>query len=211
VPDRDPQRRAVFLNGTLKRSPEPSNTEALAGYVGERLCELGVRVEHVRLVYHHVEPGVSSTALSDRDGWPALHEKLLRAEIAIFATPTWMGQPSSVIKGALERMDAMISETRADGAPVAWGKVARFIVTGNEDRAHQSIGLMAAAANDIGYTIPGQAWTYWNKGPGPGEEEYATSKEQEWTHQTGATMAHVLFHAARALDGSSLPPTSDDG
>lgn len=34
---------------------------------------------------------------------------------------------------AFERMDAMSSETTSEGLPVAYGKVASFVLTGNED------------------------------------------------------------------------------
>ena len=85
----------------------------------------------------------------------------------MLATPTWFGQPSSVVKRVIERMDAMLSETDDDGLPVAFNRVAGFVVTGNEDGAHHVIAELAQAVNDIGYTVPAQAWTYWNKGPGP--------------------------------------------
>ncbi len=88
----------------------------------------------------------------------------------MLATPTWFGQPSSVVKRVLERMDAMLSETDDDGLPVAFNRVAGFVVTGNEDGAHHVIAELAQAVNDIGYTVPAQAWTYWNKGPGPGPD-----------------------------------------
>lgn len=42
------------------------------------------------------------------------------------------------------------------------------------------------ALNDIGYTLPGQHWTYWNKGPGPGEEVWLSTEDREWTiHRRG--------------------------
>ena len=130
---------------------------------------------------------------------------LLRCEILILATPTWLGQPSSVAKRTLERIDAFLSETSADGTPVAFNRVAGVIVTGNEDGAHHCISEIAGALIDIGYTIPGQAWTYWNKGPGPSEEEYGRSDDVHWTHHTGRSMAHVLVHAARALAAGPVP------
>jgi multimeric flavodoxin WrbA len=197
--------RALFLNGTLKKSPDTSNTEALARYVGEQLAGHEVDVSHLRLTDHRIEPGVVSEAVEAGDEWPEVHQQVLAADIVVFATPTWLGQPSSVIKRALERLDALLSETGHDGAPVAFNKVAGFIVTGNEDGAHHCISEMAGAAIDIGFTVPGQAWTYWNKGPGPGEEEYLTSDEQDWTHSTGDAMAHVLAHTARALAASPIP------
>ena len=196
---------ALLLNATLKRSPAPSNTGALNEFVGAQLESHGVAVEHVRLADHVIEPGVVSEAVRDGDEWPALHAKVLAAHIVVFGTPTWLGQPSSIIKRALERLDALLSEQSVDGTPVAYNKVAGFVVVGNEDGAHHCISEMAGAAIDIGFTVPGQAWTYWNKGPGPGEEEYLTTDDREWTHSTGAAMAHVLVHAARALAATPIP------
>ncbi len=197
--------QALFLNATLKRSPEPSSTGALSEYVGGRLAEHDVEVEHVRLADHVIEPGVVSEAVRAGDEWPALHERVLAADIVVFATPTWLGQPSSIVKRALERLDALLSETSDDGTPVAYNKVAGFIVVGNEDGAHHCIAEMAGAAIDLGFTVPGQAWTYWNKGPGPGEEEYINTSERDWTHSTGDAMAHVLAHTAKALAAQPIP------
>lgn len=197
--------QAVLLNATLKRSPEPSSTSDLNAYVGEQLASHGVLVEHIRLADHVIEPGVVSEAVSDADEWPALRERILAADIIVFGTPTWIGQPSSIVKRALERMDAMLSETDADGVPVLFNKVAGVVVVGNEDGAHHCVTEIAGAAIDLGLTFPGQAWTYWNKGPGPGEEEYRTTDDREWTHSTGDAMAHVLVHTARALQASPIP------
>lgn len=197
--------RAIVLNGTLKPSPEDSNTEALSRFVLGVLAEHGVEGEHVRLVDHEIPPGVSSEAQSDGDQWPAIREKVLASDIVILATPTWLGQVSSVTKLAMERMDAFLSESDDDGVPVAFNKVAGFVVTGNEDGAHACIAAMAQGLIDLGFTVPGQAWTYWNKGPGPGGEQYLNSGEKEWTHETGKAMAHVLVHTARALSANPIP------
>lgn len=196
---------ALFLNATLKRSPEPSSTHDLNAYVAQQLEGFDVTVEHLRLADHVIEPGVVSEAITDADEWPQIRAKVIAADIVIFGTPTWLGQPSSIVKKALERMDAMLAETDDDGVPVLFNRVAGVIVVGNEDGAHHCVSEIAGAAIDLGFTVPGQAWTYWNKGPGPGEEEYRTTDDREWTHSTGDAMAHVLFHTARALAASPIP------
>jgi multimeric flavodoxin WrbA len=197
--------RATILNGTLKPSPDTSNTEGLASYVAGALRERGVdEVTHIRLVDHDVKPGVESD-MGQGDAWPAIRGQILASEILIIATPTWLGQLSSVTKRALERMDAFLSETDDEGVPVAYNRVAGVVVTGNEDGAHAIIAAVAQALIDIGYTLPGQGWTYWNKGPGPGEEEYLSSAEKEWTHSTGDAAAHNLVAVARALQANPIP------
>ena len=191
---------ATCLVCTLKRSPEPSNAESLAEVVLGALRKEGVTTDTVRLADHQIDPGVVSEKVSDGDEWPEIRERILKADILLVATPTWLGQPSSVSKRALERMDAFISETKEDGeTPIAYDRVAGVVVVGNEDGAHHVISEINGALNDIGYTLPGQNWTYWNKGPGPGEEEWLTTSEREWSTETGKTAAQNLLRTARAL------------
>jgi multimeric flavodoxin WrbA len=198
--------RALCLNCTLKRSPEPSSTEDLAQVVLDALREHGVESETIRLADHQIDPGIVSEAVSDGDEWPTIRERILAAEILVVATPTWLGQPSSLAKRALERMDAFLSETQAGSdLPVAYNRVAGVVVTGNEDGAHHVISEVAGPLIDIGYTVPGQAWTYWNKGPGPGEEVWLTTDEREWTITTGHTAAANLAAVARALQSGGMP------
>jgi multimeric flavodoxin WrbA len=200
--------RAVVINCTLKPSPAPSNTEALARVVVGELEGEGVEVEVIRAVDHDIKPGVS-TDEGEGDAWPAIHSKLLAAEILVIASPTWLGQPSSVSKRVLERMDAMLSETDDDDRPVAYNRVAGVVVTGNEDGAHHVISEISGALIDIGYTIPGQAWTYWNKGPGPGESYLESDEGHEWSTTTGQAAARNLLAVARALAGKPMqaPPS----
>lgn len=199
--------KALILNSTLKRSPETSNTEALARVVMSALEQQGVQTELLRVLDYNVLPGVSSDE-GDGDEWPQLREKILACNILIIATPTWLGQPSSVSKRVLERMDAMLSEQDEEGRPVAYNKVAGVVVTGNEDGAHHVINEISGALLDIGFTVPGQAWTYWNKGPGPGETYLETDYKRDWSKSTGELMAHNLVAVARALRVTPIPPQS---
>ncbi len=196
--------RALVLNCTLKRSPESSNTEALAKVVSDELTARRVQVETIRVVDHQLEPGVE-TDLGAGDEWPAIHEKLCASEILVIATPTWLGRPSSVAQRVLERMDAMISETDEESRPVAYNRVAGVVVTGNEDGAHHVISEIAGALIDIGYTVPGQAWTYWNMGPGPGPSYSDTDHGHDWSARTGRTMARNLLAVADALTEEPMP------
>jgi multimeric flavodoxin WrbA len=196
--------RATILNCTLKPSPATSNTEALARVVADALENDDVDVELVRVADHDVKPGVSSDE-GDGDEWPQLLEKVLASEILVIATPTWLGQISSVAKRVLERLDALLSETDGQGRPVAYGRVAGFVVTGNEDGAHHCIAQLAQGVIDIGWTVPGQAWTYWNKGPGPGPSYLETDEGHEWSETTGKTAAQNLAAVARALQAQRMP------
>ncbi|NKQ58568.1 flavodoxin family protein [Amycolatopsis sp. K13G38] len=196
--------RATILNCTLKKSPEPSNTQDLADVVGAGLRELGTDVRSVRLVDHAVLPGVSSD-LGEGDDWPGIRREVLESDILIMASPTWLGRPSSVAQRALERMDAMMSETGEDGMPVAYNRVAGVVVTGNEDGAHHVISEINGGLVDIGFTVPGQSWVYWNMGPGPGPDYTATEHGHRYAHQVAGMMARNLYGVATALRKSPIP------
>ena len=197
--------KALMINCTLKASPATSNTEALAEVVADALRAGGAETDMIRAADHDIVPGVTSDE-GDGDGWPAIRERILDAEILVIATPTWLGKPSSIAQRVLERMDAMITETDDEDRPVAYNRVAGVVVTGNEDGAHHVISEVAGSLVDIGYTIPGQAWTYWNRGPGPGDEYLDSDAGKDWSHQTGRTAAANLLAVAGALAGKPIPP-----
>jgi multimeric flavodoxin WrbA len=200
---------ALILNCTLKRSPAPSNSHALAQVVGDALVRRGATCETVRVRDHVVHPGVTSDE-GDGDEWPAIHRKVLAAQILVIATPIWVGQPSSIAKLAVERLSALMSETDDEGRPLAYGKVAGFVVTGHEDGAHHVIAELAQALIDTGFTVPGQAWTYWHLGPGTGPDYLDDQRGHDWSDQQGRTAAANLFAVAEALRHHPLPvPDSD--
>src|SRR5262245_23032603 len=115
--------RSIVLVCTLSRSPAPSSSELLGRQILEALKTNGASGELVRVVEHDVRFGVTTDA-GDGDGWPAIREKILDADILVISTPIWMGQPASVCKLVLERLDAEISETDDEGRLLTYGKVA---------------------------------------------------------------------------------------
>ncbi|TKK86207.1 flavodoxin family protein [Herbidospora galbida] len=199
--------KALVINCTLKPSPAPSNTQALADVVIAELGQRGVEVETVRAVDLNLLPGVE-TDMGPGDDWPAVHAKLLESEILVIATPTWVGHPSSVAQRVIERMDAMIAETDDEGRPVAYNRVAGVVNTGNEDGAHHVISEICGALIDIGFTIPGQAWTYWHLGPGAGPDYLDDQRGHDWSDKTGRAMAANLVSVAAALAAEPIgtPP-----
>ena len=96
---------AFGMNCTLKRGQEASSTQKMLDQLLQALQSQGVEVDSTRVVDHDMKPGVR-TDEGDGDAWPALRRKVLDANILVLATPIWMGQPSSVAKRVLERMDA---------------------------------------------------------------------------------------------------------
>ncbi len=196
--------KALVLNCTLKPSPEPSRTEALAQVVISELEQGGAEVETVRLVDLNLKPGVR-TDEGEGDDWPKVHEKIMAADILVFATPTWVGQMSSVCMRALERMDALFEETDDSGRPVAFGKVGGIVITGNEDGAHHIVATVSQALIDMGFTMAAQSWTYWHLGPGPGPDYVETDQGHDYSDRVGRNAARNMLALARVLKPDTYP------
>ncbi len=196
--------KALVLNCTLKRSPATSSTEALAKVVIAELQKGGAEVEMIRLVDLNLRPGVKADEGAG-DDWPAVHARILAADILVMATPTWLGQMSSVCLRALERMDALFAEFDEAGRPVAFGKVAGVVVTGNEDGAHNIVATVCQGLIDMGFTIPGQSWTYWHLGPGPGPDYVEIDQGHAYSDRVGRNAARNLIALAKVLKPSTYP------
>lgn len=196
--------RAIALNCSLKPSPAASSSELLAQQVLEALAPYDVEGEIVRVVDFDVKPGVEAD-MGDGDEWPGIRDKVFAADILVFATPTWVGHMSSVAQRVLERLDAHISETDAEGRPVLAGKVAVVAVVGNEDGAHAIIADAYQGLGDAGFTIPSQGGVYWN-----GEAMHSTDyndldETPEEVASTTATVARHAAHLARVLSDQPYP------
>ncbi|MDO3704424.1 NAD(P)H-dependent oxidoreductase [Micromonospora sp. C28SCA-DRY-2] len=197
--------RALVLNCTLKRSPAPSSSDLLGREVLAALAEQGVDGELIRVVDHDVRFGVS-TDEGDGDEWPALRAKLLAAQILVIATPIWLGQPSSVCKLVLERLDAELSETDTEGRLRTYGKVAGVAVVGNEDGAHHTIGQVQQALNEVGFTCPAAGATYW-VGEALHKLDYRDAgPKPDTTGRTTKALALNAAHLARLLAERPYPP-----
>lgn len=153
---------AFALNCSLKtpNDDEKSSTDRLLADLLAALVPHGVKGEIVRALEHDIKPGVLSD-MGKGDDWPLLRTKIVAADIFVLGLPIWMGQPSSVAKRVMERMDAFLSETDDSGRMPAAGKVALVAIVGNEDGAHHCHAECFQALNDVGFTIPANGGVYW--------------------------------------------------
>lgn len=128
--------KAIAFNSTLKSSKaqEKSSTDRMLQLIADELGKFDVETEIIRLADYDIKPGVTSDE-GEGDEWPGLRKKVLDAQILILGTPIWLGQPSSIAKRVLERMDAFLEETDEQGRMVSYGIVAGVAVVGNEDGA----------------------------------------------------------------------------
>lgn len=157
-----PSLTAFALNCSLKRSDakEESSTDRMLSDILKAFEAHGVEGETVRAADRNIKPGVLSDE-GEGDEWPAIRKKIVDADVFILGTPIWLGQPSSVAKRVLERLDAFLDETDDKGRMPAAGKVALVAVVGNEDGAHHCHAACFQALNDVGFTVPANAGIYW--------------------------------------------------
>jgi multimeric flavodoxin WrbA len=198
---------AVAISCTLKPSPAASSSDLLATQMLDALAGHGVTGSLVRAVDLQLSPGVQKDMGGD-DQWPSIRRRVLDADILVFATPTWMGQHSSVAQRVLERLDAELSETDARGRPTLFDKVAVAGIVGNEDGAHHIAAILFQALNDVGFTVPAQGSVYWN-----GEAMHTTDyKDLDGTPEKVASAIRTstanAAHLARLLKGQVYPTPS---
>src|SRR6476646_10298348 len=98
---------ALFVNCTLKRSPERSHTQGLVDVSTHIMRAHGVRVDEIRAVDHRIATGVWPDMTEhgwDRDDWPDIFAKVMDADILVLLTPIWLGEKSSVCTQVIERL-----------------------------------------------------------------------------------------------------------
>ena len=200
--------RVLALACSLTPSPAESSSVLLAEQLLAEFGRHGATGEVVRVVDHDVRPGVEMD-MGDGDAWPAIRAKVIAADVLVLATPTWMGQHSSVAQRVLERLDAELSETDDEGRLQTFGKVAVAAVVGNEDGAHHISGIFFQGLNDVGFTLPANAVTYWNDEVQGQMRDYKDLEQTpEGVATTTATVARNAAHLARLLQASAYPPAS---
>lgn len=204
---------ALFVNCTLKRTPELSHTQGLADRSLALLEEQGAKVESLRLVDFDIAPGVQPDMREhgwDADAWPdVIWPKVREADILIVGTSLQLGEPTSEARRLIERIYAMLDETNEKGQPIFYGKVAGVITTGDEDGVKAASRDILFPLQHLGYTIPPAAETGWigEIGPGPSYlDEGSGGPENEFTTTTLTAMSWNLLHLARLLkDAGGYP------
>jgi multimeric flavodoxin WrbA len=204
--------RAVYINCTLKRSPERSNTQGLADKSIAIMEENGVAVEQFRAVDHAIATGVYPDMTEhgwERDEWPAILERVMAADILVLLSPIWLGEKSSVCTRVIERLYGNSSVLNERGQYAYYGRVAGCLITGNEDGIKHCAMNILYSLQHLGYTIPPQADAGWigEAGPGPSYlDDGSGGPDNDFTNRNTTFMTWNLLHLARMLkDAGGIP------
>ncbi|WP_313114642.1 flavodoxin family protein [Aequorivita sediminis] len=208
---------AIYVNCTLKKSPEPSHTDSLLNVSKQIMTKEKVKIDEIRLVDFEVASGVYPDMTEhnwDRDDWPKLFKRIINADILIVGTPIWLGEKSSVAQKLIERLYAMSGQTNDKGQYLFYGKVGGCVVTGNEDGIkHCAMGILYSLQH-IGYSIPPQADCGWigEVGPGPsyGDTEWQGKElkhpvgfKSDFTNRNTTFMTYNILHLASMLKSNN--------
>jgi multimeric flavodoxin WrbA len=171
--------RALYINCTLKRSPEVSNTEGLLAISRNIMEKHGIKTDLIRAVDHDIATGVWPDMKEHgwkTDEWPELYKKVMAADILVLCGPIWLGDNSSVMKRVIERLYGNSSLLNKEGQYAYYGKV--------------------------GGCIPPQADAGWvgPAGPGPSYLDPGSGgPENDFTNRNTTFMSWNLMHIAHLL------------
>jgi multimeric flavodoxin WrbA len=204
--------RAMFINCTLKTSPEMSHTDGLVDISAEIMERNGVSVERLRAVDHDIAPGVYPDMTEhgwDDDAWPNIYARVRDTDILVLTTPIWLGDKSSVCTRVIERLYGNSAELNEDGQYAYYGKVGGCLITGNEDGIKHCAMKILYSLQHLGYTIPPQADAGWVGEAGPGasyRDDNSGGPGNDFTNRNTTFMTWNLLHVARMLkDRGGMP------
>ena len=205
--------RALFINCTLKRSPETSNTQGLIDASIALMRRNGVTVDAIRFVDHDVATGVYPDMREH--GWPVdewpdeIWPRVEASDILVVGGPIWLGDNGSVTRKLIERLYAMSSETNDRGQHRFYGKTGGAVISGNEDGVKHCTRSVLYSLQHIGFTIPPAVDAGWigEIGPGPSYlNPESGGPESEFTNRNLTFMTYNLMHVARLLkDAGGFP------
>jgi multimeric flavodoxin WrbA len=212
-PHRYDDLRAVFVNCTLKRSPDPSHTQGLMDRSIAIMRDQGVTVDVVRLIDHAVATGVYPDMRLHgwaEDAWPEeIWPLVLRADVLVVGGPLWLGENASVTRTFIERLYSMSGECNDSGQYVYYGKTAGTLITGNEDGVKHAAMSTLYSLQHIGFVIPPGADAGWigEVGPGPSYLDPGSGgPENDFTNRNTTFATWNLLHMARLLkDAGGYP------
>ncbi len=201
---------ALLLNCSLTHEATASHTRRLLSRVAGIMHTEGVDVELLHVLDHRIGFGMvedTTTIGDERDDWPAIHAKVMAADILVIGTPIWLGAPASVASLVIERLYAYSGNTNDAGQYLYYGRAGGCVVTGNEDGVKAVSSQVLYALSHIGYTIPPQADCGWLGEIGPGASygdavegsDTPAGYDSDFTNKNATIMSWNLMHTARML------------
>jgi multimeric flavodoxin WrbA len=208
--------KAIFFNGTLTKSPEPSHTDHLIKISRGIMEKHGVKTGLIRSIDHDIAPGVWPDMRQHgwaKDEWPDIFKRVMDADSLVLAGPIWLGDNSSETKKVIERLYACSSILNGQGQYAFYGRAGGCLITGNEDGIKHCAMNILYSLQHLGYAIPPQADAGWigEAGPGPSygdprKDGTPEGFDNDFTNRNTTFMTWNLMHMAKMLkDNGGIP------
>ena len=205
--------KALFINCTLKKSPETSHTDGLIAVSKAIMEKNNVSVKEIRAVDLEIASGVWPDMTKKgwkKDDWPKIFKEVMDSDILVLGSPIWLGEKSSVCQRVIERLYGQSGELNEHGQYAYYGRVGGCIITGNEDGIkHCGMGILYSLQH-LGFTIPPQADAGWIGEAGPGLsylDEGSGGPQNDFTQRNTTFATWNLLHLAKMLKGNGgIPP-----
>lgn len=189
----------LFLNCTLKRSPELSNTDALWNRVAALYHEHGCRIHHIRTVDHHILPGTTADEGAG-DEFPRLLEQIQQAHILIVGTPVRGGTRSSECQKLMERLQG-IRHTHTDpatGQPALYSTVFGMVLVADATGVGSCAAQTSYDLNQLGCINPPNNTVAWVQ---------PIDSDEEFIEANGETSVTVNQNARLLVEHSVMMAT----
>ncbi len=204
--------KALFINCTLKKSPEKSHTQGLIEISKLIMQKNGVSVDEFRAIDYEIATGVYPDMRKhswQNDAWPELYKRVQAADILVLASAIWLGEKTSIATKIIERLYGNSAQLNSQGQYAYYGKVGGALITGNEDGVKHCAMNMLYSLQHLGYVIAPQADAGWigEAGPGPSYlDEGSGGPENDFTNRNTTFMTWNLMHMAKMLkDNGGMP------
>lgn len=145
-------KKAILLLGTLK-DKGVSNTAALTDFVAGYLEKEKISCEIITLARHTINRGTYIES-DPSDDFPAIYDKITKADMIFFATPIWWNSHSSEIQRVIERLDEVFDIINQGKPSPLEGKLGGMIITGDSDGVEHVTGNISNFFCSLGITVP---------------------------------------------------------
>ncbi|KHE72330.1 flavodoxin family protein [Halobacillus sp. BBL2006] len=192
--------KAVLLNCSLEKGNKTTDTEKLLHQSAQTFQGEEIDVERIHLRDFHINFGITPKLDGD-DDWPFVFEKILEADIVLFATPIAMGDKTSIATLILERLQGYHHMKNRKGQGIFYNKVGGAIVADDGDGgAHLAAQSIHYRLSMLGFTLPPEASAICSK-------HYTDATAEEWScvEKEVRKMSYNLIYFAELLNFNPIP------
>ncbi|NER19406.1 MAG: hypothetical protein F6J96_01305 [Symploca sp. SIO1C2] len=195
--------KVLFINCTLKKSPEISNTEALWHTVATLYHQKGCQTNQLRVIDFQLLSGTTWDEGSG-DEFPQLFESIQAADILVVGTPVISGMRSSQCQKLIERLQGThhIQIDPETGQFPLYNKVFGLLLLGNATGGNHCLAQTCYDFSQLGCTNPPHNTVAWFQGmdnkegfiEARGKDSITVNRNAQLLVENSVALAKMLRH-----------------